>query len=247
MNLLHIPKVRMVLVLAVLTVLAIFSRFSVDLIVRLILIVGAALTSEFVLWRMRGVTPFLPSAGVVTALIVFLLSDPSSSMLWSIFAVVVGVAGKQLFRSGGRHTLNPAAAGLFVSSFLGNTISWWGTNGTIALIIILGGASFVSLYTMRQYAIVIPFVALTIVFSLLLTGSIEAAFGQLSVGAFWFFTLVMLPEPITAAHTQPIKPLYAGLVAFLSFIVARFGVDPLIASLLIGNATVRLIEQRRSA
>ncbi len=238
MNLLRVPKVRMVLVLSALSLAAIATRFSFDLVFRLFAILAATLLTEFLLWKIRGVEPFLPSAGVVTSLIVFLLSEPSVPLYLPVLAALFGVAGKQLFRFWGNHTLNPAAAGLFVSSYLGNVISWWGPNsGLLAFLIIIFGASFVSLVTVRQWWIVLPFLAITIL--------ISHGLGQLEVGAFWFFALVMLPEPMTAAKGPITKPFYGALVGLLPFLVARlsFISDPLIASLLLGNSAFKFVDK----
>lgn len=233
----------MALVLFALVLVAVFQQFSPGLIIRLVIILGATLGFEFLLWKIRRVDPFVPWAGVVSALIIFILSDPVSPVFLPLIAVAVAVSGKQIFRFSGRHTLNPAAAGLFVSSFLGNNISWWGTNGTVALIVILIGASFVSLFTIRQYKVVVPFVVISLIFSFLVAGRLEAATGQLMVGAFWFFALVMLPEPVTAAQKQEIKPFYGAIVAILSFVLVKFPFDPFLLSLLLGNAAARMIEE----
>lgn len=236
-SLFRIPKVRMALVLFAVSAAAIIARFSPELILRYFTILAATLLIEFVFWKIRRIDPFLPSAGVVTATIVFLLSDPKTPIYLTLLAPLFAVATKQFLRFWDNHVFNPAAAGLFLSSLLGNQITWWGPNSSLIVIgIIILGASLVSLFTVRQWSIVIAF-ALVL---LLTQGYTQFIAG----GTIWFFMLVMLPEPMSAAKGSITKPIYGGLVALVYFVLTRFPViDPLLGSLLTGNLIFKFADR----
>lgn len=241
------PKVRMAIVLLALSTLAIFNSFSLDIVLRLVVIVSGTLALEFILWKIRAVTPFLPSAGLVTALIIFLLADPETPVHLVLLAVAASVGLKQFLRPENNHIFNPAAIGLLVAGIFGLPITWWGVGwGNVPFLVIIIGSGFVSLFTIRQHRIVLSFLATSLVVSTFYLGSFEQSVNQLLVGSFWFFALVMLPEPMTAAKFPLSRLAYGTLVAILPFFLANFTLaiaDPLLASLLIGNATARLIEK----
>lgn len=244
MRLLRTPKVQMATVLSVLSLLTIIRFPSLELILRLVLILAATLVLEYALWRIRKVAPPVPSAGIVTALIIFLLADPAWPVWLSLVAILVSVTSKQFLRPGNHHIFNPAASGLLAASVLGLPVTWWGISwGMVPLMTTIILAGFVSLYTIRQHKIIISFLAVTLIISTLFTGP-QTAINQLLVGSFWFFTLVMLPEPMTAAHFPKTKLLYGSLVALLSFVVPVLSLplDPLLVSLLAGNVAIHLLE-----
>lgn len=238
------PKEKMVAVLSLLSLLALARFFSTDLLLRLITLILAMLVFEYLLWKLRGITPFRPTAGAVSALIIFLLASKTSILL-SLFALLVAVAQKQFLRPGGNHIFNPAASGLLLASFFGLPVTWWGVSwGTAPLLATIFGAGYVSLYAIRQHRVILPYLLTSLVVSFLLI-SHSAAFNQLLGGSFWFFALVMLPEPMTAAKKPSTRPVYGSLVALLPFLLGRLlPADPLLISLLAGNAFARTIERR---
>lgn len=239
----------MALVLSVLSLLALVRFPSPELILRLILILASTLILEYIFWQVRKVSPFLPSAGVVTALIIFLLADPAWSFWLSLVAVLIAVSLKQFLRPGNHHIFNPAALGLLAASVLGLPVTWWGISwGVVPLIATIILCGFVSLYTIRQHRIIIPFVVITLAVATLISGP-QTAVNQLLVGSFWFFALVMLPEPMTAAKFPKTKLIYGAMVALLSFIEPfnLVGIEPLLGALLVGNGVIRFVESRQNA
>lgn len=246
-SLFRTPKEKMASVLTLLAILAIFKHFSIELMARFILLFFFMFSFEFIFWKLRRVEPFRPTAGAVTTLIIFLLAGPKAPLALVILALFLAIGIKQFIRPQGGHIFNPAASGLFLASFFGLSVTWWGVSwGAIPLAITILGAGFVSLYTIRQSGIIAPYLVVSFLLSLFLVGNPAAATGQLLVGSFWFFALVMLPEPQTAAHYPNTRVVYGALVALLSFAFAFSGVrmDPLLAALLIGNLGARLIEQK---
>lgn len=236
-------KAYMALALSIITGLAITNFFSLALLARLVSILILVLLSELLLWKIRGVKPFLPSASLVTSLIIFLLAHPQAPLQLVLLATSLAVGIKQLLRQNNQHVLNPAASGLFIASLFGLPISWWGVSGGVFLLVsIIVLAGYVSVIRVGQARIVASFIITSLVLSYINTGS---ALSLLTLGSFWFFALVMLPEPVTAAKRTKVQPLYGGLVAILSFAIAVLGIpaESLLAPLLLGNLAARFVEK----
>lgn len=248
MNLLRIPKIQMFLSLLGIVIFAIAGNFSVTIVVRYLIIFGFTIGLEYILWKVRKIDPFLPSASFVTATIVFLLSEPSTSIALPILAVAFAVLQKQFIRPWGNHIFNPAAFGLFIGAYFGNIVSWWGPNvSLITLLVTLLACGYVSAIKVGQWKIIIPFLITTALISFIKLGNL-GGLGQLFVGAFLFFTFVMLPEPMTAPQNNWAKPIYGVLVAILPFLLLRvpYISDLQIASLLTGNLIFKFVDRKLS-
>ncbi len=226
---------------------AIAGSFSLEIIFRYLIIFGFTVGLEYVLWKIRKINPFLPSASFVTATIIFLLSEISTPFYFPLIAVIFAVVQKQFVRPWGSHLFNPAAFGLFVGAYFGNVVSWWGPNLNAATILItLLAAGYVSAIKMRQWKIILPFLVATVFISFLRSGDIILSLTAIFVGASLFFSFVMLPEPVTAAKGFWQKPVYGVLVAILPsiFYNAPYISDLQLASLLGANLTFKLIEKQ---
>ncbi len=244
MRLLKIPKIQMFLSLLAIVIVAISGKFSFDLVFRFLFIFGFTIIFEYFFWKIRKVDPFVPYSGFVTATIIFLLSEPTISIIFPILAAAFGVLQKQFLRPWGNHIFNPAAFGLFLSSYFGNVISWWGTNvNFLSFLVILLATGYVSQITIRNFKITLPFWITTILIFSVRTGFL-LSLNQFEVGAFMFFSFVMLPEPMTAPLRDLNKYLYGILIGTLSFVLAFVSgaSDPLILALLIGNLAFEVIE-----
>ncbi len=235
----------MALALLGVSLIAIISKFSPDLLFRFLIITGFTLLIEFIFWKIRKVPNFIPTASFVTAYIIFLLSGPSTPIYLVLLAPLFAVLQKQFIRPWGNHIVNPAAFGLFVSSFFGNNISWWGTNVnmfTFWAIVILCG--YVSQIFISHWKITLSFWITVILISFVMTTSFITGFHQFTTGVFMFFSLVMLPEPMTAPSVNLNKYLYGIVIGILSIFVIKipFIEDAFLASLLLGNLGFEVIE-----
>lgn len=169
---------------------------------------------------------------------------------------------KNFVRISGRHIFNPAAIGLLIGAFaFQHNISWWGASfrqltinsprgeaGNLQLTIyflVLLSPALVSIYRMRRHKIILSFLL-----SYALLNAIQhSTFNILPFIAdptVLFFSLVMLPEPMTSP-SPPIKQIMFGIFVAISSITLSLPIiyslfpileynDALIASLLIGNA-----------
>lgn len=247
MHLLRIPKTQMFLSLLGVAVFAIFGNFSVELIIRYLVIFGFTVGAEYLLWKFRKIGPIFPSASFVTATIIFLLSEPTGAIYLPLIAAAAAILQKQFIRPWGSHIFNPAGFGLLISAYFGNIVSWWGPNtNLITLLIAVLAAGYVSGIRVGQWKIIVPFLLTTILITFIRSGNLISSLGQLTVGAFLFFAFVMLPEPVTAAKSNWTKPFYGILVAVLPFLLISVPniQDLQLASLLIGNLVFKLIERQ---
>lgn len=245
-SLLKIAKTQMFLSLFGVAVFAIAGNFSFLIILRYLAILAFTIGLEYLLWIVRGVKPFVPLASFVTATIVFLLSDPSTLILFPLLAIVFAVLQKQFIRFWDGHIFNPAGFGLFVSAYFGNLVSWWGPNiGILPLLATVFFAGYVSQIRVGQWKITIPFLITTVLLTFLRTGDVASSFAQLTVGAFLFFAFVMLPEPASAAKGNWTKPFYGISVAALPFILINVPLvsDLQLGALLIGNLLFKFIDR----
>lgn len=234
------PKVRMAALLLLLAFLALYNFFSAELVARLVFVLAYTLGLEYALWKTRGVSPFVPSAGVVTALIIFLLFDNISPFYLTIIPLTLSVVQKQFLRLGGQHIFNPAVFGLYIASLVGYPTFWWGVSwGWLPLIITILGGIRITMFTLRQHFIIIPYILASVAIYVFFLGAIPTLSSLASAflaGSFWFFSFVMLPEPITSPHKNKSRVIYSLFVALLPLVLLnRLPGDTILLSLLLGN------------
>ncbi|OGY12290.1 MAG: hypothetical protein A3F61_01010 [Candidatus Blackburnbacteria bacterium RIFCSPHIGHO2_12_FULL_41_13b] len=244
------PKARLSLLLLLLSISAIYNFFSTELVLRLVFILSYTLSLEYLLWKIRGTTPFVPLAGIITALIIFLLFDNISPFYYAIIPVTLAVVQKQFLRLGAQHIFNPAAFGLYTASLVGYPTFWWGVSwGWLPLILIIIGGVWISLLTLKQHYIIFPYIASSLAIYVYLLGAIPTISnlaGAFLAGSFWFYTIIMLPEPVTSPHKNKTRVFYAALAAILPLVLlSRIPGDTMLLTLLLGNFLGFLLEQRK--
>ena len=248
------PKIQMAFFLVLIAVSAVlFGKRLLPLLV-IGLSLSTAIGVDLLLIRLRNVGPFLPSAAIVSGLIIGLLFSPALPWYQVVIASAASMVIKNFLRFDNKHIFNPASSGLFLSGVLfGHSISWWGVSfqtlqmnfASLVFFLILLSPGYVSMIAMRRYKILFSFMLTYI----LLAGTLQLLQHDFSIRALLtgtlldpttvFFGLVMLPEPMTTPGTPSRQILFGSFVAiavFLaSFIHSRFIPDPLLAGLLIGN------------
>ena len=249
MSLLNQSKVQLSLSLLLIYLLNLFTNFSTNALMSAFLAISAAILSDFIFLKLRKVKLFFPSAAITTGLIIGLLTDPNLPFYLPVLASVFAMFSKNFIRMG-RHIFNPASFGLLLTSvFLGASISWWGVAWqildfskfqTLIPFLILLSPAFVSIFRMSRFRIILSFL-----FIYLLGQSIF--FKSLNIQTILdptlvFFSIVMLPEPMTTPNNHLRQILFGGAVGFLVVLLSIFllpiinlSIDPLIISLLLGN------------
>lgn len=253
-NLLRISKMQMAIFLMLIAISAVLFEKRLLPLQMISLAVLTTVSTDMVLIRLRKVEPFLPSAAIVSGLIIGLLSAPTLPWYHTVVASVIAIVGKNFLRFGNRHIFNPAASGLFIAGLLFmHSISWWGVSFqalhidlvSLLFFLILLSPGYVSMIAMRRYKILISFLGLYV----LLVRTLQLIQPSLNVKNLLldtvfdpttlFFSLVMLPEPMTTPNNHSRQLLFGAFVAIvvtlIGFFHSRFVPDPFIAGLLIGN------------
>lgn len=219
------------------------------------LIVLSAVAIDYLLTAVRHIPPFLFSAAMVSGLIIGLIF--SRQLVWYevLAAIALGVINKNFLRIGNRHIFNPAAFGVVTAGFIFHrSVSWWGasfqtyplTFVALAALLILLSPGYVSMIRLQRFRITASFF-LVYMLAVGCTQLFRHAFDLYTIllntllnPATLFFSVVMLPEPMTTPNTHTRQFLFGASVALIStatgFVGSFFIPDPLLVGLLISNA-----------
>ena len=196
---------------------------------------------------------FMPHAAMVTGMILTLLIDPT--LAWYKIAAIafIAMAIKNFIRINNKHIFNPAASGLLIGGLIfGSYVSWWGSSfqyssnfniQTLILYIILLSPLYVSAYRTKRYFSILSFIITYAVLAIINFGNSLNTFPVILFNpTVIFFSIVMLPEPLTSPSERNKQFIFGAIVAVLNFILASniiagsiFIPDALLASLLISN------------
>lgn len=247
-------KIQMGLFLFLIAISALLHYRSLQPVQTIVLALISTIICDLVFMKLRKVPLFFPSAAIVSGLIIGLLVSPKLPWYDVVTTSIVAMSGKNFLRFTNRHIFNPASFGLFLISFLFNhTVSWWGVSfqtisknpQSLLLFFILLTPGYVSMIRMKRYRITLSFLFTYV----LLLGTFQSyqhilttkylLLNTLLDPTTLFFSLVMLPEPMTSPSNrkkQIFFGTFVGIIALLSgFIQFIFIPDPFIFALLLGN------------
>lgn len=255
---LFIPKIQISLLLFLLFII-VAPRIGIVLALYLLtaclfFTVGSDLLFAFI----RRKTIFKePYAAIVTGLILTLIIDTSTVWYQMLLICLSAMVIKNFLRIGGRHVLNPAASGLLVGYILfGLNPSWWGptfylgglTNPlNIAIFVVVLAFGLVSVRRMKRVGVVASFMFSSLVFAFLnsFKFSISLLTSVFLSPGVWFYSLVMLPEPMTSPVNMGRQVMYGVFVALVTFLLVQFVLpleflagnfpDVTLVALLLGN------------
>src|SRR3990167_684303 len=248
-------KKFMVGYLAALLIFGAFGTNDLNRILRGAVIVTLCAAVDLFWTKIRDKKWYLPLSSFISGLIIANLLSPQAPWGWLIFAPVAAAAFKQLIHWGPRHIFNPAGLALIVVGiFFPGAISWWGAAWGPTALAVVGIVGVFILWRQQRFHIVLPFLA---IYALGLAGLLLRAGVSVSDlpaimrrelidGTLFFFTTIMLIEPITTSFaTRKIRMIYGAIVGALAIAVSlasRFVPisDALIAAMLGGNLIVTL-------
>lgn len=260
------PMVRMVwiclLALAVaalaLSLVGVLQLPFPALLASLAVTVGVSWAGDRVMASVARARPFGESA-IVTGLILFLVIYPlltAQTLLLAAATALVANASKYLIRVGGRHLLNPAAAGLFLIGLTGQQGSaWWvATPRLLPLLLIVVVLIAVRIRLVGPVLLLVVLGGALQVAAVVAAGSaVATALSFLPSTPLLFLAGVMFTEPITLPHRSWQRYAEAGLVAVLlvvpyvlSFTVLTLRPTPELA-LLIGNVFAGVVARPAAA
>ena len=253
-SLISTPKVKMGILLLLIVLSALFYYKSLDTLKVVLIAVFSTLLFDLIFIKIKRVELF-PSAAIVSGLIVGLLTSPTLPWYEVALTAAIAMAAKNFLRFKNRHIFNPAGLGIFAASVLfGHNVSWWGvsfqtpiftTFASFFLFAVLLSPGYVSMIRMRRFRIASSFFLVYII----LFGIVQLKQHFLNLSSIssatildptvLFFSLVMLPEPMTTPHNHKRQLFFGGFVAFIAVIISMLHFlpipDPLISALLVGN------------
>lgn len=254
--LLQTPKTQLGVTLFLIFLTAFINNPSLKIIAIYLFLHFVTVASDLIFLKLRNISSFFPSAALVSASIITLVVNPNLSWYQLFTIAVLAIASKNFLRISGRHIFNPAGFGLLAGSLIfPDAISWWGVSFQqfriqnlefIIYFLIILSPGLISIVRMRRHRIILSFL---IMYALLISDSNS----KFQISNFFdptllFFSLVMLPEPMTTPNRPVQQVLFGGLIAILSFFLffpilpilnsqlsSLTSLDPFILSLLIGN------------
>jgi len=204
--------------------------------------------------------PVHGTSSLITGLILFLLMYPSTrplDLLLLAAAALVAAASKYLVTVGGRHVLNPAAAGVFVVGLTGLSGGvWWVANPVLLPFVAVAGIAVAI-----RVGAALPAVVLVAAGAALETGAsaaqgaepLAALAAALTSTPLVFLAGFMFTEPVTLPPRTAQRMLVAVVVAVLlalpyvlPFRVLTFGPSPELA-VLVGNVVALLLARPAAA
>ena len=225
------PKIQLALCLLIFILSYLLFNPSINIFFYYCLTIGLTIGFDHLFHRMRGTRFFFPSAALVSGLIIGLLNSPSSSMFSMLLVIVLAILSKYFLRINNRHIFNPAAFGLFFGSWLFKiSVSWGGVvSGMMPLLLLTG---YVSIFRSRKLNIILSFFVVYNLLTFFINKRVDI-FDPVII----FFTLVMLPEPMTVPN-QPIRQILFGTTTAVFALILSYLTnipDILMGSLLITN------------
>ena len=236
---LKIPKVQLALALILIYLSSLKQSPLLPTLYLLIVCVGSTIFFDSLFTFLKVRKLFLPLSGIVSGLIIALIVDPNALWYQVAFICALAMASKNFIRVEDKHIFNPAASGILLGGFIFNLpISWWGASfQTIAqqsfwnflafFILLLPG--LISILRMRRFGSVLSFILVYNIFH-----SFKLVLDPTTI----FFSLVMLPEPMTSPFNLKRQIFYGITVAVAVFafsLIADYLPDILIPALLVGN------------
>lgn len=206
-----------------------FRQPSFLLLIYFLSVVILTILFDLLFLKIRRIPLFFPLSAIISGMIIGLLNDPNSSFFKILMITFLAIFSKHFLKFKNRPLFNPAAFGLFFGHlFFRQDVSWWAVSQSLLLIAFLPG--YVSLIRLKSYKTIFSFL---IVYWILNFFSFAKLFDPTVI----FFSLVMLPEPMTSPHRFFPQIVFGIVVATLAmlFSLTTWSSDPLIFSLLTGN------------
>lgn len=225
------PKVQLALSLLIFILSYFLPHPLISTLTYFSLIISLTAGLDYLLQRIRKNKSFFSVSALISGIIIGLLLSPNSSISSILLIVALSILSKHFLRIKNRHIFNPAAFGLFFGSLLiKSSVSWWGVaSGFLPLLLLTG---YVSIFRSRKLKIILSFFVVYNLLTFFINKRIDI-FDPVII----FFTLVMLPEPLTVPN-QPIWQIFFGLttaiITLILFNLANVS-DVLTGSLLITN------------
>lgn len=163
-------------------------------------------------------------SSIITALILFLIINPPTSVKGSILLALVGVlaiASKYYLAWRGKHIFNPAAFAALAGSLLGyaHTTWWIATSAMLPFVVIVGAAVLHKLHRWQMFGSFLAATIAAVVLAAWLGGGVQEYSDLIkNVLTAWpviFMGTIMLTEPLTMPARKRAIAAYAVVVGLL--------------------------------
>ncbi len=208
-------------VAAIFGALGIIHFNPVSIILSALFLTAVCLITNEIFARVFGAPVNIESA-YITALILACIISPIHSfhdLPFLGWTGVIAMASKYILAIGKKHIFNPVAIAVVLTSFgLNSSASWWMGDLQMLPVILIGG--YLIVRKIEREDLVISFILTTL--SIIIGTTLFAGkdlFSILNEAVFhsplFFFSTVMLTEPLTTPPTKALRILYGMFVGFL--------------------------------
>lgn len=246
-NLLKTSKTQLGISLTIIFITAFLNNPSQKaLLVFLVSLISTAI-ADLLFLRIRRIPLFFPSAALVTGSIIGLLTSPNFDWYIPIVIGIIAMFSKNFIRFSNRHIFNPAGFGLLVGAIIfHNNVSWWAVSfqrlniyslPSIFYFLILLSPALITAIRMQRWRMTLSFLMIYVFLNQFLNLK-SSILNLITDPTILFFSLVMLPEPMTTPNRHIRQILFGTFVAIISLVVSSpilNSFDPLIFALLLGN------------
>lgn len=257
MNIFRIPKAQLAITLFLILMTAFIVHPSFEKVQFAFLVLTFTIGTDLLFIYIRKRTLFIPYAAIVSGLILSLTLSPNLPWYEILIVASISMGLKNFLRISAQHIFNPAAAGLVIGNIiLQQNVTWWGvsfqtlnllTPQNILFFSILLSPLLVSAYRMRRYGSILSFF-ITYAFFLVFLNHFNFTTARIIVfdPHTIFFSIVMLPEPMTSPVALKRQLLYGTFIALVATLISsspvsaflaqyHFLPDSLLPFLLLGN------------
>jgi Na+-transporting NADH:ubiquinone oxidoreductase subunit NqrB len=214
-----------------------------------VLIVGAALATQYAWTRLRRLPAFDPRSALISALSLSLLLRTNDDLV-ALAAAALAVTSKFVLRWGDKHVSNPTNVAIVAMLLLTDRV-WvspgqWGSLAVVGFL--MGGAGCLVVTRARRADVTLAFLAayaaLLVARSLWLGEPWRIPLHRLESGALVLFAFFMISDPKTTPDSRAGRMLFAALIAAGAYTVqfAWFRTNGLLWSLALFSLAVPMID-----
>ena len=245
----HDPRLYQI---AVLAALLLYGMVWLDFGVspdRALVILGAALATQYVCGRTWGLSHFDPKSALISGLSLCLLCRANEPLL-AIVTATVAIVSKFALRWRGKHVFNPTNFGLVAMMLVAGRV-WvspgqWGSAATFGFLMASAGCLVVTRAGRTDVTLVFlgAWAAVLLARSTWLGEPLAIPVHRLESGALILFAFFMISDPKTTPDSRVGRALFAGLVAAGAYVVqfVLFRTNGLLWSLAVASLLVPVID-----
>jgi Na+-translocating ferredoxin:NAD+ oxidoreductase RnfD subunit len=234
-------KIQLAVFLSILAlVLAIVQKNYVFLLGIFIAIVPAVLLDS-VINLIKTKKFIITESSIVTGLILgYVLSD-NQPWYFILYAALFGILSKHIIRAHGRHILNPAGFGVFLTALIFGAVTQWKAS-YMWYVLIPAGVYFS--FKIRKLELLAGYFLTSFVLFAIVAVLRKVSFIDSFLYFNLFFVFIMMIEPKTTPVTKWGKIIFGGIIAVVIFILNEYSIrEAELLSLMFLNLAVLFLDK----